>query len=308
VRVLSTHKKPISSVAFSPDGALLAEAATDGIRVWELAAGSVAHTFDSPWLCAPATGVAFSPDGGTLAATPREVWLFTLGTGSPCRLGAPVEGRCSDVAFARGGREVLTTCDGNRSARWDVKSARRLPNLKLPVVKDTLVTWPALAVSPDGARVALARRLTPTYRNLNALNGIDRDALLVYDLTKNTVVAQFGWTGRLTAGAAYAPDGELVAAASGATVRVWSVGSRELVAQFLASKKHLMKLAFSADGKYIAPVSKDRTTRFWEVGAWDQPKTFEWNVGQLLTVAFSPDGTTAAVASDKGQIVLFDVD
>jgi len=25
-------------------------------------------------------------------------------------------------------------------------------------------------------------------------------------------------------------------------------------------------------------------------------------------VAFSPDGTTAAVSSDKGQIVLFDVD
>jgi WD40 repeat protein len=308
VRVLSAHKKPISGVAFSPDGTLLAEAATDGIRVWDLAAGAVVDTFDGPSWYSARTQIAFSPDGGTIAALPGAVWIIDLRTGERRRFQGPKGNFCNDIAFVSGGRELLCTCNGNRSARWDVKTAKRLPKLKLPVVKTVFVNWPALAVSPDGSRLALARRLWVHSWNTADLAGLDTDALLIYDLTKSAVIAQFVWRGHATVGVAYSPDGELVAVAGGPTVRVWRVGSQEPVAKFQASKKHLMKLAFSSDGKYIATVSKDRMTRFWEVGAWDKPKTFEWNVGQLLTVAFSPDGTTAAVASDKGQIVLFDVD
>jgi WD40 repeat protein len=132
--------------------------------------------------------------------------------------------------------------------------------------------------------------------------------VFVYDLAANEVIAEFHWTGPIAHRVALSPDGNLVAASAGPTVRVWNVESKQAVAEMRVGKKHLMGLAFSPDGRYLAAVSGDRMTRFWQVGAWGEPRTFEWNVGKLRDVAFSPDGATAAVASDKGQIVIFDVD
>ena len=69
-----------------------------------------------------------------------------------------------------------------------------------------------------------------------------------------------------------------------------------------------MGIAFFPDGRHLATVSKDRTTRFWPTAGWGDAKTYDWDVGKLLDVTFAPDGATAAVSSDTGKVVLFDVD
>ena len=37
-------------------------------------------------------------------------------------------------------------------------------------------------------------------------------------------------------------------------------------------------------------------------------KTFDWKIGKLYCAAFSPDGLTCAACSNKGQVVIWDVD
>lgn len=80
------------------------------------------------------------------------------------------------------------------------------------------------------------------------------------------------------------------------------------MAEIKVGKLHFMTAAFSPCGRFLGTVSKDRTTRFWRVNAWDSMTTFDWNIGKLLVLAFAPDGMTAAVASDTGKILLFDMD
>lgn len=308
MRVLSDHTKPINCVAFSPDGTQLAESA-DIVRVWDVAAGKVRRAFGAKW-CSGRVRVAFAPDGTRLAAAGGYAVLIDLESDEQRRLKGGTG--FYDVAFSPDGTRLVGA--GDSRGHWNAATGEALPEIELPAPRGfKVLNWPGAAFSKDGKRVAISRRVSRVvgefWRNT--------DQVFVCDLVANAVVAQAEWTGHPANRLAFSPDGALVAAACGPVLRMWEVpsarpegfaASGEPVAEKQVGKLHFLGMAFSPDGRYVATVSKDRTTRFWDVGTRGEPKTFEWNVGQLLDVAFAPDGATAAVASDKGQIVLFDVD
>ncbi|MBY0232082.1 MAG: WD40 repeat domain-containing protein [Gemmataceae bacterium] len=74
------------------------------------------------------------------------------------------------------------------------------------------------------------------------------------------------------------------------------------------SRKILTGAAFHPGGRILAATSNDHTVKFYDTATWGRVGGFDWEVGRLRSVAFSADGCLAAAGSDKGRIVVWDVE
>src|SRR5262249_23444723 len=152
--VLRGHADVVKSIAFSPDGKLLASSSQEGrVMLWDSTTGKELRTIATMG-AAPGRFVAFSPDGRTLGLSevawePRDLMLLDVETGairsrlSGHRFGA------NALAFAPDGRTLATAGVDRCIKLWDLASGK---------VRTTLreqVGWvKSLAFSPDGARLA----------------------------------------------------------------------------------------------------------------------------------------------------------
>jgi WD40 repeat protein len=78
-RLIGSHSHASDSVAYAPDGRILATAGEDGaVRLWDLATGTERRRVGGP--ADQLYGVAFSPDGQMLAAagTDSDIRLWDL--------------------------------------------------------------------------------------------------------------------------------------------------------------------------------------------------------------------------------------
>jgi WD40 repeat protein len=76
----------------------------------------------------------------------------------------------------------------------------------------------------------------------------------------------------------------------------------------ISRRGHGTGIAFHPSGRYLAATSNDATVKLYDTSTWEVTRTFTWEIGRMRSIAFSPDGTLAAAGSDKGQVVVWDVD
>lgn len=106
------------------------------------------------------------------------------------------------------------------------------------------------------------------------------------------------------------PAGNWLVVLSSKGMAIWSREdlSRIPIKVSNGNRRHFTGVAFHPSGQYLAATSNDTTVKLYDTATWQVAKTFTWNVGRLRSVAFSPDGMLAAVGSDTGKIVVWDVD
>jgi cytochrome c len=197
--VLEGHTAPIVALAVSPDGATLASAAWDGTaRLWPLGAGTKrvleGHTQN-------VNGVAFAPDGKSLVSVGYDltvrIWPLPDGTPDIITLPAPLNA----VAAAPDGEIVTGGADGK--LRLLSPGAREVAEVQAgttPII--------ALAISPDGARVAAA--------------GIGGTVNLIDRKTRSVISTLVG-PGLPVWSVAFMPDGAtLLTGGADATIRRWN--------------------------------------------------------------------------------------
>lgn len=301
---LTSNGLAVDSVAFSPDGAVLAAGVTDGtIHVWKLAASSDANApqyqpaeklAKGSSLGEPA--IAFSPDGRFLAAGYADwtVQLWNMTTFQP--EGKPFNANAKPiraVAFSPDGKLLATGNSDGTASLWDMTTRQLIS--KLPV--SGLGNVDAVAFSPNGKLLATTGGLPPSisFWDVAAQRRLDTGL----DGHTDTISSL-----------AFSPDGKLLASASSdKTVRLWDVAAHQQLGEPLDRRtRDLTSVAFSPDGKLLAAAGFDFAVTVWDVASRKQVlPPLSGSTRPVLSVAFRPDGKLLASAGKDGMVRLWDV-
>jgi WD40 repeat protein len=305
-------KKRIYAIAFSPDGRDLAAVCGDGtLRVWDTTTGQLRRTVAVPEAAVPTGLVYLAADHllvvgmDLLAYDPVADELTTLMAGA---------GYLRQLALSPDGR-FLGPMD--LTSRTESGGFRLVPGMTvgLPVLIEAPDTTHGLAFSPDGRLLATGHILLAGTKMRSVGHGFGSFPVNAYDyvvylreMPSGRIVKTIpGWQQGVRF-LTFSPDGSVLVGTAGPRLRAWDLANDRELALHKRGTKHFQGLAFTADGRYLATVSNDETVRLWDARTWAEKTTFTWDVGRLLNIAFAPDGLRAAAGSDKGQIVVWDVE
>jgi WD40 repeat protein len=279
----------IFSVAFSPDGQLLATGDTDGeIRLYQVADGQQLRTFlgHTGWIGA----IAFSSDSSILVSGSEDqtVRLWDINTGLAKKTFKGHAHGVWSVTFSPDGH-MLASGSWDKTLRlWDVNTGSCLK------VLSGHNSWVhSVAFSPDGQTL---------------VSGSWDKTLRLWDVSTGEALRTFQGHDDGVHSVAFSPDGYTIASASSdQTVRLWDVSTGLALRSFKGHDDEVWSVTFSPDGHMLASGSRDQTVKLWSASEGLCRKTMLGHNSWIPAVVFSPDGHTLASGSYDQTVKLWDV-
>lgn len=274
------HTERVNTVAWSPDGALLASGGFDGIaQVWSVRSGDslVRYSGHAKYV----NTVAWSPDGKQIASGSADgtVHLWEATTGKKL---LSYEGHSNwvlGVAWSPDGQQIASSSWDGTVQVWKARTGERMFTYH---GHSGLVR--ALAWSPDG----------------NHLASGGNDGTVQVTSSGNAIFTYRGHTGRVhTLG--WSPDGKRIASGGeDRTIQIWDALSGSKVQSHRAHTRLVTSLAWSPDGKRIASGGEEKSVRIWDAITLKTILTSSDHSDVVWSVAWSPDGAwIASASSDK---------
>jgi len=276
------------SVAFSPDGKILATTTNLGMRLWNLATDREIGTPIT--ITGGDCAVAFSPNGKLVATATDDgtVQFWNAATshsvGRQINVGSDQQGVGCGLAFRPGGKMLATGGPDGSLRLWSLRTYKPIGT--------------AMAVGGGGVEQVA---FNPTGTILAAA---DRNSTIT--MWNPATHARIGPAMTDPGGlgtVAFSPSGRMLASTGGDDVRFWSaINHREIGDPLVISHNGANAVAFSPTEPVVATADADGTAKLWDLATHRQvgPVMAAGNNGAYGSVAFSPNGKWLATASDIG--------
>ncbi|MCY3869947.1 MAG: Ig-like domain-containing protein, partial [Gemmatimonadetes bacterium] len=281
--LLTGHTDVVHSVAYSPDGTMLASGLEDGtVKLWDVASRENSVTLEGH--TRGVNYVLFSPDGTTLASGSGGgmVKLWEVASGENI---TTFEGNWTSdyysIAFSTG-RVILAAGSEDGTVRlWDIATGETIATLEGHTKRSTHT-----AFSPDG------KKLFSTSQD---------KTLRLWDLdTKKNIITL---RNRSASSAAFSPDGTMLASGSWREVKLWDVVTGDNIAT-LERAGWITSVSFSPDGTMLASATEDEI-KLLDI-ATQNVATIR-HMSSVLSVTFSPNSTSLASGTESGAVLLWHV-
>jgi mono/diheme cytochrome c family protein/sugar lactone lactonase YvrE len=277
---------PITALAFSPDGKVLAASGYREVTLWDPADGKLIGRI--PRLAERTCSIAFSPDGKSLA----------VAGGAPGRSG---EVRLCDVATLTAGKvldriaDVMLAAefspDGRHLAAGGADNAIRLYDARTGERKRLIeqhADWvTALAFSPDSSQLVSASR--------------DKSAR-VFDVKTGAMHSAFLDHQEPLFAVAWGGDGKTIFSAGlDRRLRAWNVADAKQTAQIAVKVADITRLRIAGDT--LLASCGDGALRAYSIGKKELITSTE--PGEYAyTIALDPKGECVAIGNHKGEITM----
>jgi WD40 repeat protein len=337
----------VLSVDYSPDGRLLATAATDGVRLWDPATGhEVGNLPEADGL----QEALFDPDGSGLWRFQRKCSAFwpvrtTDGPAAPeFQVGPPrafILGptdsdprvKKAETAVAavprrkQGFLNFTPTWAEIGQAAWDGPGHRLAAvdnrfHRVLIFDRQQLAGPPRLFINPDAApdddwanrdvlvlRHPFVRWVDLSRDGSRVVTGTEGgEGVVIWDAATGERLRELPVPG--PAFVRVSPDGEHLVTAEGNTYRSWHVGDGAPGPTFTTQGMEGVtgRVAFSPDGRLLAVVHDRRLVKLLDAVTFAELATLRAASPQPITwLCFRPDGAQLAVATAYRQVHLWDV-
>ena len=297
IAIIDGFVRSSASLAFSPDGKMLASA--EGwkvVRLWDMQEQKSLGRLEgnSGWV-AGLNSIAFSPDGKIIASiNDKEIYLFDVQKQERIGILKGHSGAISSIAFTPDGKILVSSGNQNdQTVRvWDVAKQKELAVLNNGSWVHTVV------ISPDGETIAAA---------------VGSEALIrLWDTKTRKEIGVLNDPATAAFSVAFSPDGKTLASCNQlGIIRIWNYKEQKLVDEFQGPKAqgppNVVIIIFSPDGKWLVSFYSGNI-QFWDVQEQKEIATTQEQFHKANAVAFSPNGKWMAIAGWDGTIQLWEVD
>lgn len=281
-RTFHGHTNNVVSLAFRPDGKVLASASIDGtIKLWPLSASRKALTLEGHTDCVES--LAYTGDGRFLVSGSKDktvrLWDAATGKETIVLVGHLREVYC--VACSPNGKVIASGGMGTILKLWDVQTGKCTHSLE-----GHTCAVDCLAFSPSGSLLASASGEEIVLwdaargKKIATVNSGDSDTATLADITRGKTRPSYG-----ACCLAFSPDGKTLAAGDmDNNVKLWNTVTCKVTMTLHGHTGTVYSVAFSPNEKTLASGSEDHTVKLWDVATGKNPATLDGHAHAVLSV------------------------
>ncbi|MBD2165121.1 hypothetical protein H6G04_11980 [Calothrix membranacea FACHB-236] len=278
----------VISLAFSPDGKMLATAHFDGyFRLWDVNSGQQLIAYDAH--LAFIWSIAFNPDGSILATAGEDatIKLWDVATGKCIKVLSGHNGGVLCVRFTQDSHQLVSSSADRTLRLWDITEGKCIKILN----GHSNRVW-SVALSPQGNILA---------------SGSEDHTIKLWDIATGECIKTLDGHSDWLKSLAFNESGILASGSLDATIRLWDIASGQCLGILTGHLNGILAIAFVDNRHILASCSVDCTIRLWDISTQQCLKTLQGHHNSIDAIAANPQGTQLASGGDDFSLRLWDV-